>query len=83
MAEKIGVSFNKFVVGILLAILVASAISIGANQLFPGPIGPKGDKGDTGDAGVAGVAGSKGDTGDRGATGAAVLLFFVKDTTKN
>lgn len=70
MAEKNGVSFNKFVAGILLAILIASAVSIGFNQLSPGPAGPKGDKGDTGDAGVAGLAGPKGDAGDRGATGA-------------
>ena len=70
MTVKMGISFNKFVAGILLAILVASAISIGVSQLVPGPAGPKGDKGDIGAAGVAGAAGPKGDTGDRGAPGA-------------
>jgi hypothetical protein len=72
MTEKNGVTIGKFIAGIVIAILVASAISIGASsQLLLGPQGPKGDKGDTGAPGATGAQGPKGDTGATGPTGPA------------
>jgi len=76
---------SKFIAGIIIAVLLASAISIGASTiLITGPEGPqgetgpqglKGDTGATGDTGLAGTPGAigpqglKGDKGDTGATG--------------
>jgi len=68
-----GVTTGKLAAGILIAILAASAISIGLCMVLPiGQQGPKGDKGDTGATGAtgsAGASGAKGDTGSTGATG--------------
>jgi len=84
MLEKNKVTVGKLITGIIIAILVASAISlVGSSQLSIGVIGPKGDKGDTGLAGptgatgatgpqgVSGIPGLNGATGPQGATGAA------------
>jgi hypothetical protein len=58
------------IVGLIIAILVASAISVGVSmQLALGPIGPKGDKGDTGLQGATGATGDAGATGPTGAQG--------------
>jgi len=63
---------GAFVAGLIIAILVASAISVGVStQLAVGPQGPKGDKGDAGPQGAAGAAGATGTTGATGATGPA------------
>ena len=71
------VSKTFFVTGIIIAILVASVISvfvttqlITANQGEQGPPGSTGPKGDTGVQGIAGSTGAKGDTGATGDTGA-------------
>ena len=79
--EKISLTKRIFVIGLIVAIVVASMISLGVSmQLSLGPKGLKGDKGDTGSQGSTGVAGEtgkmgptglKGVTGAIGATGAA------------
>ncbi len=79
MAEKF-VSRRVFLAGLVVAVLVASAISVAvASVLAVGPRGPqglqglqgeKGDKGDTGDAGATGATGATGAAGATGATGA-------------
>jgi hypothetical protein len=66
-----GITTTLFVVGLVIAILVASAISIVVStQLVTGPQGPQGEKGDTGAQGPAGAKGETGATGPAGATGA-------------
>ena len=83
--SAVSVSMGKFVAGITIAILVSSAISIGASTMlavgpqgeigpqgYDGPQGiqgPEGPKGDTGDTGPQGVKGDKGDIGDIGPRG--------------
>ncbi len=73
--EKVGITTGKFIAGIVIAILISSAISIGiATQLMTGTqgsIGPQGEKGETGIQGLTGPAGSAGATGATGATGPA------------
>src|SRR4030043_2055593 len=70
--EKTALTKGAFVAGLIIAILVASAISVGVStQLAVGPQGPKGDKGDAGPQGAAGAAGATGTTGATGATGPA------------
>ncbi|MDR2707610.1 MAG: collagen-like protein, partial [Nitrososphaerota archaeon] len=68
------VSKTVFVVGIIVAIIVASAVSIFvASQLItgtPGEKGPQGPVGATGPKGDTGAVGPQGATGDTGATGA-------------
>ena len=71
---------NKFIAGIIIAVLLASAISIGASAILitgpegpqgeTGPQGPQGLKGDTGDTGPAGTPGDTGPQGPKGDTGA-------------
>jgi len=72
--EKTSLTKRAFVAGLIIAILVASAISAGVSmQLSLGPQGPKGDKGETGlsgATGATGVTGATGATGPAGATGA-------------
>lgn len=64
---------TMFVVGIVVAILVSSALSIViATQFAVGPQGPagvEGPKGDTGDIGPQGLAGDTGPAGLQGAAG--------------
>jgi hypothetical protein len=70
--QKMALTRGVFVVGLIVAILVASAISAGLSfQLALGPQGPKGDKGDTGATGATGAIGPQGATGATGATGPA------------
>ncbi len=76
----VSISMGKFIAGIVIAILVSSAISIGASTMLvtgpagpegpQGDIGPQGPKGDTGDTGSQGPAGAIGPIGPTGATGA-------------
>jgi len=74
LSEKF-VSKNVFLAGIIVAILVASAVSVVvSSQLIEGsqgPIGLQGPKGDTGDTGPTGATGSAGASGSSGAAGAA------------
>ena len=63
----VSVSMTKFIAGIVIAILVSSAISIGVSTLVLS--GAQGPKGDTGATGATGAQGPKGDTGATGATG--------------
>jgi len=72
MAEIV-VSRRTFLIGLVVAILAASAIStVISTQWIVGPqglIGPQGEKGNTGDIGLQGLQGEKGDTGDTGLQG--------------
>jgi hypothetical protein len=79
----VSITMGKLIAGILIAIIAASAISVGVSTMLitgpegpegpqgdTGPQGPKGDAGDTGPQGPAGPAGPTGPTGATGATGA-------------
>ncbi len=66
------ITMSKFVAGLIITILVASAISAGiavSTQLITGPRGPQGETGETGPQGPAGPQGEKGETGARGPAG--------------
>jgi hypothetical protein len=64
---QLGLTTSKFVAVIIIAILAASAISIGVStMLIAGSPGPEGPQGETG---LQGPQGSKGETGPAGATG--------------
>ena len=70
------VTQGKFIAGIIIAVLLASVISIGASTMLitgqPGPqgeTGSQGPKGDTGDTGPIGPEGTPGDTGPTGPQG--------------
>jgi hypothetical protein len=68
----LGISTIIFVVGLIIAILVASAIStVVSMQFITGKQGPQGEKGDTGPQGEQGPQGETGATGATGATGSA------------
>lgn len=62
---------GKFVAGIIIAILVSSAISVGASMMLA--VGPQGPEGPQGEQGPQGLQGDTGETGDTGATGATGL----------
>lgn len=69
--EKTALTKGTLIVAMIIAILAASAISVGlSTQLAAGPQGPKGDKGDTGQQGQTGPVGATGDTGPAGSIGA-------------
>ena len=71
--ERRAVSRTTFAVGLVIAVLVASVISVGiSTKLAVGPQGlqgSKGEKGDKGDTGAVGPLGSPGPKGDVSATG--------------
>jgi hypothetical protein len=69
MAEVSFVTMGKLIAGILVAILAASAIAVGASTLLA--VGPEGPQGPQGDTGPQGSQGETGDTGPQGATGPA------------
>jgi predicted secreted protein len=72
MKTKDGVTTGKLIAGVVIAILVASAVSIGLSTQFSlVPQGPKGDKGDAGPQGATGAAGTAGAAGATGPQGAA------------
>jgi hypothetical protein len=60
---------GKFIAGIVIAILVSSAISIGVSTMLMG--GPQGPEGPQGETGSQGPQGEQGETGATGATGEA------------
>ena len=68
-----GISTTMFISGIVLAILVSSALSTVIATQFAvgpqGPMGPQGPKGDTGDRGPQGIQGVQGATGPEGPAG--------------
>ena len=67
----VSVSMGKLIAGIVIAIVAASAISIGASTLLAiGPQGPAGSEGEQGETGDTGARGATGPEGPRGATGA-------------
>jgi hypothetical protein len=66
------ITMSKFVAGLIITILVASAISAGiavSTQLITGPRGPQGEQGETGATGPAGSAGATGPQGPQGPAG--------------
>jgi hypothetical protein len=68
------ITMSKFIAGLIITILVASAISAGiavSTQLITGPKGPQGETGPQGPEGPQGPQGEQGDTGPQGATGPA------------
>ena len=82
--SQTGLSTGTFVVGIIIAILVSSAISVGASMMLvtgpQGPAGPQGPQGITGDTGPQGATGPTGATGPQGPEGpqgpAGVTAFW-------
>ena len=76
-----GITTVVFVIGLVVAILVASLISGGVSSLgFVGQKGEKGDKGDTGVTGANGATGATGATGTPGATGPAGTTGAIGST---
>ena len=67
----VSITMGKFIAGIVIAILAASAVSAGVSMLIAGPQGPEGPQGDTGPQGPQGEQGEAGETGFAGATGPA------------
>jgi hypothetical protein len=69
--SRVTVTTGKFVAGIVIAILAASAISVGVcTILITGPQGPQGPAGPQGDAGSVGPQGPEGPQGETGPEGA-------------
>jgi hypothetical protein len=67
---SLGVSSRTFIAGLIIAILVSSALSTTvATQLAVGPEGPKGDTGDQGPQGSTGPQGPQGEQGPQGIQG--------------
>lgn len=65
-------SITQFIVVVVIAVLVSSAVAAAISIMIPGPEGPQGEKGETGATGPAGdtgATGAKGDKGDTGTTG--------------
>jgi len=66
---QVGLTTGKFIAGLIITILVASAISAGiavSTQLITGPRGPQGE---TGPQGPEGPQGPQGEQGEKGAIG--------------
>lgn len=61
---------GKLIAGIVIAIVAASAISVGVSILMPGPEGPEGPQGPKGATGAQGPQGEQGETGATGPAGA-------------
>ena len=64
------VSMTHVIAGIVIAILVSSAVAAGVSIMVPGPEGPEGPQGEQGPQGLQGEQGEEGETGPQGATGA-------------
>jgi len=67
--KNLGISKTTFIVGLIIAIVASSLISVLATTQLALIKGPKGDKGDNGNTGDTGPQGPKGDTGDTGPKG--------------
>jgi hypothetical protein len=75
--KSAGISKTMFMIGLIIAILASSLISVFAAMqwaLIKGPKGDKGDKGDTGATGSQGLQGIQGPKGDKGDTGPATVF---------
>jgi hypothetical protein len=66
---SVGVSRTTFIVGLIIAILISSLLSIGVAMQYGLLKGPKGDKGDTGATGPQGPQGPQGERGPQGEKG--------------
>ncbi len=65
--EKTGITMGKFIAGIVIAILVSGAVSVGISTLLiKGPQGPQGETGVTGATGATGATGPEGPPGPQG-----------------
>ena len=64
----VSLTMGKFIAGIVIAILAASAISVGASTMLI--VGPQGSQGEQGVQGLTGATGPAGPTGPAGAAGA-------------
>jgi hypothetical protein len=62
------ITTRMFIAGIVIAILISSAVS---TQLITGPMGLQGSQGDPGPTGATGSAGSQGPQGEKGDIGSA------------
>ena len=74
---KMGISKTMFIIGLIVAILASSLISVMASMqwaLIKGPKGDKGDKGDTGATGSQGPQGLQGIQGPQGPAGPATTF---------
>jgi len=67
----VSITMGKLIAGIVIAILAASAVSVGVSMLMLGPEGPEGPQGPKGDTGATGATGPAGPAGSAGAAGAA------------
>ena len=72
---SIGITTLVFVIGLIVAMLVASLISVGIVSLGLLGKGEKGDKGDTGATGATGATGPQGLAG-RSLTTSVILRTF-------
>lgn len=70
--EKKGISKTAFIVGLIIAILVSSLISISVTMQWAR--GPKGDQGDLGPQGLQGQQGEQGLQGESGKDGREVVF---------
>jgi hypothetical protein len=68
MAE-VSITMGKLIAGIVIAILVSSAVAAGISMMIPGPEGPEGPQGEQGPQGTQGEQGETGDTGPQGPAG--------------
>lgn len=59
------------IAGIVIAIVVSSAVAAGVSIVIPGPEGPEGPQGEQGPQGLQGEQGEAGETGATGPTGPA------------
>jgi hypothetical protein len=73
-AKSVGISKTMFIIGLIIAILASSLISVLATTQLQMLKGAKGDKGDKGDAGATGATGATGPKGDKGDAGPATIF---------
>lgn len=77
VAKTLGISKTTFIVGLIIAIVASSLVSVLATTqlaLIKGPKGDKGDKGDKGETGATGDQGQQGIQGEQGPTGPATVF---------
>jgi hypothetical protein len=72
--KNLGISKTTFIVGLIIAIVASSLISVLATTQLALIKGPKGDKGDKGDTGATGPQGLQGLQGIQGPAGLAAVF---------
>jgi len=72
--KNLGISKTTFIVGLIVAIVASSLISVLASTQLSLVKGPKGDKGDKGDTGATGSQGPQGLQGIQGLQGSSVTF---------